>query len=331
MKEALFYRQMENGVCECLLCPHRCKIAPGKEGLCMARRNIEGKLYAVNYAKTVSIAIDPIEKKPLYNFYPGTQILSIAPNSCNMKCPYCQNYEISQKKSYTYELPVSELVRILKEHPSVGVAYTYTEPLTWYEYLLDAGYAVKEAGYKNVLVTNGMINEEPLKHLLPVIDAVNVDLKSIRPEFYRELVKGDLETVKNFIKILHSEGKHVEVTNLVIPGYNDTDEDFEKLTDFIAGVSPDIPVHFTRFFPHYKFYDLHPTPVERLKRAYEIAVKKLHYVYLGNVLTGREGNTYCPYCGNLLIERGYFYDVRISGVEKGKCKKCGEKVNIVMD
>jgi len=328
LKEAKYYKSLENGYCECLLCPHHCKIAPNKAGLCRARKNIDGKLYAINYGRTTSIAVDPIEKKPLYHFHPGSDILSIAPNSCNLFCPYCQNAEISQMEAPTEFISPEDLVNIAKRYNSIGVAYTYSEPLTWFEYLLDAGEAIHRAGLVNVLVTNGMLNPEPLFELIPIIDAANIDLKSIRKDFYKNLIKGDLDTVLNFIRTVKKHW-HIELTNLVIPGYNDTDEDFKKLVDFVCSIGDETPLHFSRFFPHYKMQDVPPTPVDTLLRAYRIAKEKLKYVYIGNVLLEEGNNTYCPYCGNLLVERYYFH-ARVVGIKDKKCTKCNNPVDFVL-
>ncbi|MEO0191096.1 MAG: AmmeMemoRadiSam system radical SAM enzyme [candidate division WOR-3 bacterium] len=324
--EAKYYEAFE-GYVQCRLCPHQCKILPGKKGICRARINEDNKLWAIDYGETTSIALDPIEKKPLYHFYPGSQILSIACNSCNMKCPFCQNWEISQVEVNTEYLSPEMLVKIYKEHPSLGVSYTYTEPLMWFEYLFDAAKLIRENGGKNVLVTNGLINEEPLRELLPLIDAMNIDLKSINPDIYKKKLGGDLDTVKRTIEISH-KFCHIEITNLIVTGLNDKSEQIDALIDYVAGVNPEIPLHFSRYYPNYK-YTKPPTPTDTLFEAYEKARKKLKYVYLGNV-PGEDGsNTYCPKCGALLIERMYFKAL-IKNLKGSNCAKCGEKINVIL-
>ncbi len=325
--EARYYEKFE-GYLQCKLCPHMCKILPEKKGICRARMNQDNKLWAIDYGETTSIAIDPIEKKPLYHFYPGSQILSIACNSCNMHCPFCQNWEISQMEVKTEYLSPEMLVKIFLEHPSIGVSYTYTEPLMWFEYLLDATKLIRNNNGKNVLVTNGMINEEPLRELLPLIDAMNIDLKTINPDVYKKKLGGDLETVKRTIELSHKVC-HIEITNLIVTGLNDKMEDIDKLIDYIAGISSEIPLHFSRYYPNYK-YTKPPTNIDTLMNVYESARKRLKYVYLGNV-PGEDGsNTYCPKCGNLLIERMYFKAL-IKGLKNSSCAKCGERINIITE
>lgn len=325
MKEAKYYR-IEGDSIRCLLCPHYCLISNGKLGICSGRKNLDGKLYAINYGETVSIAIDPIEKKPLYHFYPGSSILSVAPNGCNLRCPFCQNWQISQGRVPTQFISPEELVNLAIKYNSVGVAYTYSEPLIWFEYLLDAGKLLHKHSLKNVLVTNGMINEEPLTELMPVIDAANIDLKSMDEDFYREL-KGDLKTVLNTIKRVEDHW-HIELTNLIIPTKNDSSEAISRLVDFIAGLNNEIPLHFSRYFPHHK-YSIPPTPETALKNAWEIASKKLKYVYVGNIWIEDAQNTLCPDCGELLIKRDHFSS-DILGLSAKKCSRCGYEINVVL-
>ncbi|MCK4352789.1 AmmeMemoRadiSam system radical SAM enzyme [candidate division WOR-3 bacterium] len=327
MYEAKWYKKLSNGKVECLLCPHHCVILLGKISICKARKNTNGTLYAINYGECVSLAMDPIEKKPLYHFHPGALILSVAPNSCNFDCPFCQNAEISQSKTYTQYISPEELVDLAIKKKSLGIAYTYTEPLTWYEYLIDAGKLAHKQGIKNILVTNGMIDEKPLLELLPYMDAANIDLKSMDEGFYKKVVHGDLKTVLNTIKISRQH-IWIELTNLIIPGYNDSKELISKLIDFVAKLGVNTPLHFSRYFPHYKF-TVPPTPVETLKFAWELAKEKLNYVYVGNVWLEGASDTYCPECSNLLVDRSYFY-ANPSGIEDKKCKKCGRKVDFIL-
>jgi pyruvate formate lyase activating enzyme len=324
--EAKYYKK-ENSHMVCHMCPHECTIMPGKYGLCRGRKNDEGKLWAITYGETTSIALDPIEKKPLYHFYPGSQILSIACNSCNMRCPFCQNWEISQAEVKTQNIPPDILVKIFKEHPSIGVAYTYTEPLMWFEYLIDAGKRIHQAGGKNVLVTNGLINKEPLVELLPMIDAMNIDLKTVNPDTYTKILHGDLDTVKQTIEIAHAHC-HIEITNLLVTGLNDKTKDIDMLIDYVASIDRNIPLHFSRYFPNYK-YSKPPTSMKKIEYAYKKATETLPYVYLGNVSTDDYSNTYCPKCSNLLIERLY-YRALTKGLKGTTCEKCGEKINVVL-
>lgn len=324
MKEAKYYR-IEGDSVRCLLCPHNCLIPDGKLGLCSGKKNIEGTLYAVNYGETVSAASDPMEKKPLYHFYPGSSILSVAPNGCNLRCPFCQNWQISQGKSPTQFISPEELVNLAVQCNSVGVAYTYSEPLIWFEYLLDAGKLIHKNSLKNVLVTNGMINEEPLTELMPVIDAANIDLKAMDEEFYREL-RGDLKTVLNTIRRVKDHW-HLELTNLIIPTKNDSLEALSSLVDFVAELGDDIPLHFSRYFPCYK-YDIACTPESTLKHAWELARRKLKYVYVGNIWIEGLQDTKCPDCGQQLIKRDYF-SVDTSGLDGKKCNRCGYEINVV--
>ncbi len=323
--EARYYEAKDNHMA-CQMCPHFCKIMSDKLGLCHARRNEGGKLWAINYGETTSIALDPMEKKPLYHFYPGSQILSIACNSCNMMCPFCQNWEISQTTVGTEYLAPDILVKIFKEHRSVGVAYTYTEPLMWFEYLLDAGKLIRANAGKNVLVTNGLINEQPLLELLPLIDAMNVDLKTINPDVYKKTLHGDLGAVKKTIELSH-KSCHIEITNLLVTGLNDKEKDIDALIDYVASVDKNIPLHFSRYYPNYK-YNKPPTTEKIIQYAYEKAREKLNYVYLGNIPAEDGSNTYCPKCHNLLIERMY-YKALVKGLSGNKCAKCGEEIKII--
>lgn len=327
MKVEAKYYEKQNGHMECAICPHYCKIMPGKLGLCRGRKNEDGKLWAINYGETTSIALDPIEKKPLYHFYPGSQILSISPNSCNMRCPFCQNWQISQTEVSTQNISPDILVKIFNEHPSIGVAYTYTEPLMWFEYLLDAGKSIHNEGGKNVLVTNGLINEQPLSELLPLIDAMNIDLKTMNPNSYKKILHGDLETVKKTIEIAHKHC-HIEITNLLVTGLNDKEKEIDNLIDYVVSIDKNIPLHFSRYYPNYK-YKKPPTSERVIAYAYNKAKEKLNYVYLGNIPAEDGANTYCPNCGNLLIERLYFR-ASMKGLKDHKCQECGEKIKIIL-
>jgi len=312
----------------CALCPHECVIAEGRTGRCLGRKNVGGSLVAASYGEVVSIAVDPIEKKPLYHFLPGSEILSVATYGCNLRCPFCQNSEISQQVAPSRYVGPDELLALAKSHDTPSVAYTYNEPCIWFEYLVDAGRLMHAAGIKNVLVTNGMLNPEPLAELLPLVDAMNIDLKSIRPGFYRDYVQGDLDTVLNTIRTA-KRACHVELTNLLIPGRNDSEADISELVGFVAGLGRETVLHFSRYFPRHRANEP-PTPAATLERAAAIAREKLDYVYLGNVTTRPEDrDTFCPKCRNRLVERSN-YAGRIVGIRDGKCAKCGRVADIVL-
>lgn len=325
MKEALFYKSYSN-YAECLLCPHNCKIYENKYGLCLARYFENSKLYAKNYGCVSAIAIDPIEKKPLYHFYPQGQILSIGSYGCNFKCQFCQNYDISQNIIYTNKILPSDIVELLNKNNYnnyIGVAYTYNEPLISFEFLLDTMPMIKEYGFKNVIVSNGFINESPLEKLIKFIDAANIDLKTFNEKKYKEICAGKLNTVLNTIKKLFESNIWIEITQLIVPGINDNIEEFKKSVKFIANLSPDIPLHLSRYFPHYKFTNP-PTPINTLKKFYEIAKEKLNFVYIGNIISKSESSTYCPNCGKLLIER-IGYEIK-NNLNKNKCKYCSNVI-----
>ncbi|MBI5789413.1 MAG: AmmeMemoRadiSam system radical SAM enzyme [Candidatus Schekmanbacteria bacterium] len=326
MYEALYYEVLTDQRVHCLLCPHGCLIKEGKRGICWGRHNIGGKLYSEFYAQTISIANDPIEKKPLYHFYPGTYILSIGANGCNLRCQFCQNWEISQERSPTTELTPKEAVETALRYKSIGIAYTYTEPFMWYEYVLDTAQLARSAGLKNVMVTNGYVNEAPLRQLLPYVDAMNIDLKSFRNDFYHKICGGKLEPVLEAIKIAQAACQ-VELTTLLVTDTNDTMDEINDLTDWIVKLNPEIPLHFSRYFPRYKMTNP-PTPLATLQRAGNIAQNKLKYVYLGNVADKESNCTYCPKCKIRLIEReGYYVQKQL--VKNSKCPVCKAYVPVI--
>ena len=270
----------------CELCFHHCALDEGQTGLCRARACQDGKIGSLNYGKLTSLALDPIEKKPLRRFHPGSLILSVGSFGCNLRCPFCQNHEISMAGDsgiQTVEVSPEQLAAKAAElvpHGNIGVAYTYNEPLIGYEYVWDCAALVHEQGMVNVLVTNGTVEEEPWRALLPLIDAANIDLKGFTPAWYRRL-GGDLETVKRSIA-LAAERCHVEVTTLLIPGENDSEEEIRELARWLASISSEIPLHLSRFFPRYRMLDRPPTPVEQVSCLAETARRYLSYVYTGN-------------------------------------------------
>ncbi len=271
---------------KCPICPNNCMLSEGQVGLCRARMNKDGKIICENYGKLTSIALDPIEKKPLYRFFPGKMILSVGSYGCNLRCPFCQNYDISMaddSKVGTYQTQPDYLVDValsMKDRNNIGIAYTYNEPLISYEYVMDCSVLAREKGLKNVLVTNGYVCREPLNNLLPYIDAMNIDLKAFNEDFYRKM-SGDLETVKNTIAIA-AKSCHVEVTTLVIPGENDSAEEIKSASRWIASIDENIPYHISAFYPRYKYSDKRPTSRKSVYDLVEEAKKYLKYVYPGN-------------------------------------------------
>ena len=271
----------------CNICPHHCNLKEGQTGLCRARKNVNGQITAINYGKLTALALDPIEKKPLNRFYPGSSILSVGSFGCNLKCSFCQNHHISmasENEIKVQSVKPEELINIgldLKNRGNIGIAYTYNEPLVGYEFVRDCAKLARDNNLKNVVVTNGCFCREPMKELLPFIDALNIDLKGFTNGFYKKL-GGDLDTVKNFIKLA---AKHcdVEVTTLIIPGENDSEDEMREISEFILSVSSDIPLHISKFFPCYKMKDKGPTEVKKVYKLADIAREKLKYVYEGNV------------------------------------------------
>lgn len=288
MMECRYYQRLCDGRVECLLCPHHCKIANGKTGICRSRRNVDGVLISEVYGKPCSLAIDPIEKKPLYHFHPGTKCLSIACAGCNFRCLNCQNHEISQVSSADvghYDLSPQQVVDLCLEHHCPGIAYTYTEPLTYLEYIVDTARLAHENGLWNILVTAGYVCQEPLADLLPYLDAANIDLKSFSDDIYQKVSGGHLQPVLDTILAMQEAGVWVELTNLIIPGINDDMSMIRQMCRWITdnGLS-DNPLHFSRFFPRFKMQDIPPTPIHTLKEAKRIAQEEgIKYVYLGNV------------------------------------------------
>ncbi|MBN2738011.1 MAG: AmmeMemoRadiSam system radical SAM enzyme [Spirochaetales bacterium] len=325
--KAKYYKTKENRIIACTLCPHQCVLLPGKSGICRVRENQDGHMALPFYGKISALALDPIEKKPLYHFFPGKMILSVGFWGCNLRCPFCQNYSISQKtKGHSELLSPQELVKKVYERGSFALAYTYSEPLVHWEYLMETVKLAREAGIKNVLVSNGHLEEAPARELLAYIDAANIDLKGFQEDFYAKEIKGSLEAVKNFIR-LASEMTSLEVTTLVIPGKNNSPDEIEEIAVFLASLNREMAYHLSAYYPCYE-YDAPPTEPAELMSLGQIASKHLSYVYLGNI--GADNNTYCLHCGNLLVLRKG-YSVKVQGIANNCCAQCGKKVPIISE
>jgi pyruvate formate lyase activating enzyme len=328
-REALFYERIDNDKVQCLLCPHNCKLNEGRTGLCRVRTNRKGGLVTSNYGEVSSLALDPIEKKPLFHFFPGQKILSAGTFGCNLACSFCQNYSIAQETPHTEFMEpeaVADLALKVRGQGSIGVAFTYNEPSIWYEYILDTARLLQAEKLKTVLVTNGYMADEPLQGLLTYIDAVNIDVKAFTEDFYRTMCKGSLKPVKAAVEALAGQ-VHIEVTTLVIPGLNDNEREIQELSQWLAALDPHIVLHLSRYHPTYKL-DLPPTPAATIKRAQEKAREYLHFVYTGN-LPGEENNTLCLNCGCTLIRRNV-YRIDSSGIKNGRCSCCNTRIQYIV-
>jgi pyruvate formate lyase activating enzyme len=324
---AYFWQKMEGGKVLCELCPHFCIIPDGLRGRCRVRENRSGKLYSLVYGKPVAISMGPIEKAPFHHFYPGHRRRTIATAGCNLICLHCQNWPISQgsvDELKYWPITPEEMILGVLDDDLTSVSFTYTEPTVFFEYMYDIAKLAKEKGLKTNLVTNGFINPEPLRQLLRYMDAVRVDLKAFTEEFYTEISSGRLEPVLEALKIIHEEGVHLEIINLVIPTLNDDQDDIRRMSEWIIKyLSPDVPLHFNRFFPQFKLTDLPATPVETLERAAFTAREAgLRFVYIGNVAGHPYNNTFCPECGEMVIKRSALA-VLSNKVIEGKCGYCG--------
>jgi pyruvate formate lyase activating enzyme len=328
-KEALFYTQTDHGV-KCLKCPHRCDLGLNQVGRCRNRLNYHGKLYSIAYGNPCAVHIDPIEKKPLFHFLPGTRAFSIAVAGCNLRCLNCQNWQISQvspKETENADLMPSGVVEECVSTHCESIAYTYSEPVTFYEYAFDTAKLARERKVKNVWKSSGYINEEPLRMLCKVLDAANIDLKSFDGSIYARLSSVRLEPILTTLKVLKEEGVWLEITNLVIPSWTDNLEMIRKMCEWLyANGLCDCPLHFTRFIPLYKLTQLPTTPVSTLEKAREIGLKAgMKYVYIGNVPGHEAENTYCHKCGKMIIERKGF-SILSNHIVNNKCQFCGEKI-----
>jgi pyruvate formate lyase activating enzyme len=332
MKEARYWAGLEKGRVQCFLCPQMCRIGEGKTGFCGVRKNIEGRLMSLVWGRSIAASVDPIEKKPLFHFLPGSLSFSIATVGCNLRCAFCQNSDISQYPFHTgkitgEELPPEEVVKAALARKCASISYTYTEPTIYLEYAVDTARLAHEKGLANVMVTNGYINPDIVKSdLAGLMDAANIDLKSFSDAFYKKLCSARLQPVLDAIRAYHEAGIWIEITTLVIPGENDSPEELTQIARFIAQTSPEIPWHLSRYYPRYQYESAPPTPVEELEEARNIGLSEgLFYVYTGNV-PGHEGeSTFCPGCGNKIIGRkGYL--IAKQDMKGHTCNECGRSI-----
>ncbi len=332
MKEALFYTVEDKRKVQCQLCNHHCHIKPGKRGICKVRENRDGKLYSLVYGKVISENSDPIEKKPLFHFLPGSISYSIATVGCNFRCLHCQNWQISQyPRIYEGEIPgedrdPEDIVNAAVLHGAKSISYTYVEPTIFYELAYDCAVLAKKRGLRNVFVSNGYMTPDVTRHLAPVLDGINIDIKGFTDKFYHDVCKARLQPVLDNVRLMHELGVWVEITTLVIPGWNDSPKELRDIARFVKGVDPSMPWHVTAFYPTHKMLDRPPTPVATLRLAREIGLEEgLRFVYEGNVPGEGGENTYCPACGAELIKRIGFR-IMENLLSDGKCSKCGEAI-----
>lgn len=329
MREAELYRPIQGGAVECLLCRHHCIIKDGRSGICGVRENRGGKLYSIFYGRPVAVAVDPIEKKPLFHFLPGSRSFSIATPGCNFQCSFCQNWDISQYKGgevSTYELSPREAAEKAHKLGCASISYTYSEPTVFFEYARDTAIEAERLGLKNVFVTNGYMTREMIDAFHPHLHAANIDLKSFNKDVYRRIMKGDRDGVLDSIRYMKEKGIWIEITTLIVPQMNDSKEEMREIARFIAGVGRDIPWHISRFHPAYKMTEKPPTPLETLIGAYRVGKEEgLKFIYIGNVGTDSYEATYCPKCRSKLISRSGF-DVLYNRLLGNRCPECGEEI-----
>ncbi len=332
MREAMLYEKLEGGKARCNLCSHHCLIGPSQKGICGVRENRGGTLYSLVYEKAISWNVDPIEKKPLFHLFPGSRSLSLATVGCNFRCSFCQNYNISQVpvdegKIAGYRITPQEFVDMALKYECKSIAYTYTEPTIFFEYAYETAKIGKEAGLRNIFVTNGYMTKEALEEIRPFLDAANVDLKSFREEFYHKLVGAKLGPVLDSLRQFKEMGIWVEVTTLIIPTLNDSSEELEEIAKFVLSLGEETPWHISAFYPAYKCRDLPPTSASALKQARQIGIRAgLRYVYTGNI-PGEEGeNTYCYQCKKRLIHR-WGFTILENLIDNSHCPFCGAKID----
>jgi pyruvate formate lyase activating enzyme len=314
----------------CSLCPNNCVIPESGRGKCRIRMNVNGELYTVTYGRPCAMHVDPVEKKPHFHFLPGTTAFSLATVGCCLDCKYCQNWQISQgypEDAENYDMSPERIVEQALAQKCSSIAYTYTEPTVFFEYMVDISRCARKKGLRNLYITCGFINEKPLAELADVIDGANVDIKGFNDDFYQRVTGGRLEPVLNTVKYLYKRDVVVEITNLIVPTLNDTMDEIKKMCVWLVQeVSPDVPIHFSRFYPNYKLEHLPPTPLETLKEARDIALQVgLKYAYIGNVQEHEGQNTVCPKCGKIIVER-VGYKILSYNMSKDRCSFCNERI-----
>ncbi|MEW6481444.1 MAG: AmmeMemoRadiSam system radical SAM enzyme [bacterium] len=334
-KEGYYYTKLKNGKIRCKKCPHRCLLKKNYRGACKTNVNKDGVLYSKSYGNPCVINIDPIEKKPFFHFLPGTKAFSISTAGCNLRCHYCQNWDISQKKpeeTRNYDLLPEKLISLVcewrnKDSGVQSLAYTYGEPAAFYEYMIDSSVLAKEKGIKNIVITAGYLDRTPLKRLCKEVDAIKIDLKGFDEDFYKDICSAELDYVKEACEIVAESGVWFEIVNLVVPTLNDDMGKIKAICKWVYSLSPDIPLHFSRFHPQYKLLNLPPTPFETLFSAYKIAKDcGINHPYIGNIPDGEWNNTYCPGCKKMLIERAG-YSVLKNLIKDGMCPGCKRKIS----
>ena len=330
MVESVFYKSFGEDV-QCQLCSRFCVISNGCFGFCNTQRNVGGRLFACNFGVFSSVGVDPVEKKPLYHFLPGSFTLSLGGFSCNMSCLNCQNYMISQcsgENSDKINLLPEEIVKMAVDNDCPSISWTYNEPTLYLQHILETAKISKKQKIKNILISNGYMSQKALKTILPYIDAFNIDLKSINPKFYQQNCNTQLEPILNNIKTIYKQKKHIEITNLLIPEQNTNKEEIEQLTKFIKNqLGKEVPIHFSRFFPHYKMKNTPPTPIKHLYQAQKIAKNNgLENIYLGNIPENQ--NSKCPHCGKTLIKRNNY--TTQNNLKNNQCPKCKKTLNYTL-
>ena len=329
--EVLYYQKLSGNTVQCELCPNRCTLAEGEVGDCNNRKNIDGKLYTLIYGQPCALTVDPIEKGPMFHLKPGMRTLSLGTAGCNLKCKNCQNWQFTQvgpEETVNYKLSPQEAIKLARKNNCEAIVFTYNDPIVSYEYVLEMAKLAKKNNLKTIMITAGYINPEPLRELCQYMDAIKIDLKGFTNEFYQKVCRASLQPVLDAIKVIKEEGVWLEIVNLVIPSFNDNSSEIKAMCNWIKdNVGPDVPLHFSRFWHSYKLENMETTPVRTLENAFSIATAVgLNYVYIGNVPGHPKGNTYCPHCGKLLIERIGFLAIGQNNIVNGKCKFCGEEI-----
>jgi pyruvate formate lyase activating enzyme len=334
MREALLYKKLPNKKVQCTACAHYCQISEDKAGICGVRKNIDGKLFLLVYGKAIAVNVDPIEKKPLFHFLPGSKIFSLGTVGCNLRCSFCQNWDISQlgkgEKLKVGNLgdswPPEKIVDYCLENKIPSIAFTYNEPTILFEYTYDTAKLAHAKGLKVVYVTNGYASSEAIEKISPYLDAINIDLKSFNSKFYQKVCGAKLEPVLDSIKLFHKKKVWVEITTLIVPNQNDSEKELTQIAEFIASVSKTIPWHISRFYPSYKMMDGQATPEATFERAYNIGRKAgLRFIYTGNINNEKLESTFCPKCQKLLIKR-FWNSCDIIQMKNGKCQNCGTQI-----